>query len=178
MGHIRPHAQVLPVLVAFSAYPEALAWGIEWARNHWGLIALTSVEFDFVQTDYYQDSMGSGLKKILLAPDQLLEADHLPAMKLATNQAEAELSSGGNYPVARPLNLDPGYLNLSKFVLASTKDHAHRIYVGQGIFAELTLRYQSHGWQPLPWTYPDYREPHYHSFLTDCRGHYRRLCLR
>jgi hypothetical protein len=77
----------------------------------------------------------------------------------------------------RPLNLDPGYLELAKLVLASTKDHAHRIYLGQGIHAEVTLQYrQKAGWQPQPWTFPDYRRADYHEFFDRCREYlHRRL---
>ncbi len=60
----------------------------------------------------------------------------------------------------RRVNLDPGYLIASKLVLATTKDFAHRIYLGQGIYGEVTLNYRrGQGWQPHPWTYADYRSP-------------------
>ncbi|MEM8680048.1 MAG: DUF4416 family protein, partial [Planctomycetota bacterium] len=69
----------------------------------------------------------------------------------------------------RPLNIDPGYLTLSKLVLASTKNHAHRIYLREGIFAEITLRYQARAWQPWDWTYPDYRRVDFGQFFDRCR---------
>jgi hypothetical protein len=72
-------------------------------------------------------------------------------------------------PDERPLNLDPGYITLAKLVLASTKDHAHRIYLSQGIYAEITLNYRAGSWQPLPWTYPDYRRSDFQEFFTNCR---------
>jgi hypothetical protein len=67
------------------------------------------------------------------------------------------------------LNLDPGYLTAAKLVLASTKDHAHRIYLRGGVYAEVTLNFRAGQWQMLPWTYPDYRRDDYQSFFTTCR---------
>lgn len=164
----------MPILAAFSAFPEALEWARAWMERRLGEIVLASPVFDFHHTDYYQTSMGGGLKKILLAARGTMDPAELPQLKLAANQAEEEFGRCGMFPVPRPLNLDPGYLNESKFILASTKDHAHRIYVGEGIYAEITLAYQRQGWQAMPWTYPDYREPACHAFLTTCRAEYRR----
>jgi len=76
--------------------------------------------------------------------------------------------------VTRPLNLDPGYLTEAKLVLASTKDHAHRIYLGRGIYAEVTLHYQNGRWQSHDWTYPDFQRPDYHLFFSQCRDFFRR----
>ena len=71
--------------------------------------------------------------------------------------------------VPRPLNLDPGYLTPAKLVLASTKDFAHRIYLSQGIFAEITLQYQHQRWKHHEYTFPDYRRADYQRFFSACR---------
>ena len=73
--------------------------------------------------------------------------------------------------VERPLNLDPGYLSEAKLVLATTKDRDHRIYLGQGIFAECTLYFHKQQWQPRDWTYPDFCSTPYRSFLAECRDY-------
>ena len=91
----------------------------------------------------------------------------LADIKRQTNAWEAEYAALGLHPEPRPLNLDPGYITLAKLVLASTKDHAHRIYLGDGIYAEVTLAYRDRRWQPLEWTYPDYRRDDYQQFFTD-----------
>jgi hypothetical protein len=64
------------------------------------------------------------------------------------------MSGSGN----RPVNLDPGLLTLEALNLATTKPHYHRLYLSKGVFGELTLIYRQGGFEPLPWTYPDYRE--------------------
>ena len=88
--------------------------------------------------------------------------------KLITNFIESDLSTGG----ARRVNLDPGYMDAARVVLASTKDHAHRILLGKGIYGEVTLLYRDGAFRPLPWTYPDYREAATLAFLKGVRVWY------
>ena len=97
----------------------------------------------------------------------------LPDVKLRTNALERDLAGSGTYAEERPLNLDPGLLALGKFLLATTKDQAHRVYLRDGIFAEVTLRYHAGAWEPWPWTYADYRLPEVHAFLRQARDLYR-----
>jgi hypothetical protein len=113
--------------------------------------------------------MGSDLKKRFWAIADPIDPGQLAAIKLTTNLWEAEYAGAGLHAEPRPLNLDPGYLTLAKLVLASTKDHAHRIYLGDGIYAEVTLAYRRGGWQAFDWTYPDYRREDYQAFFTHCR---------
>jgi Domain of unknown function (DUF4416) len=134
---------------------------------------LASVPFDFNQTTYYESSMGPGLKKQFLVFDDLVAADCLAPVKRRTIELEDELARTGGFPEARPVNLDPGVLSLGKFQLATTKDQAHRIYLRDGIFAEVTLRFEQGLFQPWPWTYADYREPELHRFLQEARGYYK-----
>src|SRR5262245_64026693 len=164
---------VLLVVAAFSGHADALAWGRDWLEGEFGPVALASPAFVFDQTAYYAPSMGSPLTKVLWAFADLVGADRLAAIKERTNALEKELAGAGAYPVARPLNLDPGYLALGKFVLATTKDQAHRVYLGEGIFAEVTLRYADGAYTPWPWTYADYRQPEVLAWLSEARAYYR-----
>ena len=110
-----------------------------------------------------------GLKKQFLAAERLIDPALLAAIKRQTNEWEAEYAALDRHPEPRPLNLDPGYITAAKLVLASTKDHAHRIYLQDGIYAEVTLAYRHRAWQPLEWTYPDYRRADFQEFFTRCR---------
>jgi hypothetical protein len=153
----------------------------DWAREHleplFGPVALTSPFFAFNQTAYYQPTMGPDLRQRFLAFQRLVEADCLASVKLQTNELERLCADSGSYPEPRPLNLDPGVLSLGKFLLATVKDQAHRIYLGRGIFAEVTLRYQAGAWEPWPWTYPSYRLPDLLAFLQEARDFYRQRLL-
>lgn len=169
MGIPHAHPPTLLLMAAFSRYAEALEWARRRAEERFGPIALASPLFDFDQTDYYNADMGTSLKKCFWAfadrfdPQQLAEAKH------ETNRWEAEYADFGRHPEPRPLNLDPGYLTLGKLVLASTKDFAHRIYLRDGIYAEVTLFYRRHQWEHHQFTFADYRRADYQAFFSKCR---------
>lgn len=173
MGHLRHTVPSMLVVAAFSRHPAAISWAVEELTADFGPLALASDDFSFHHTTYYEATMGPGLRKRFLAFANLVEPDALPELKLRTNALEAELAAMGDYPEPRPLNLDPGLLQLGKFLLASTKDQGHRIYLRDGIFAEITLRFQEGAFHPWPWTYADYREPAVHEFLLGAREAYR-----
>lgn len=164
---------VLLVIAAFSRHDAALAWSRERLQNLQGPIGLTSPDYAFTQTTYYAPTMGTGLIKRFYAFRDLVPADCLPDVKNQTIALETELAASGAYPEPRPLNLDPGILSLGKFQLATTKDQAHRIYLHDGIFAEVTLRYQAGAFHPWEWTYADYRQPCVLDFMQQARDYYR-----
>jgi len=163
----------LLVVAAFSRHVEALAWARKKLQDSFGPILRASPEFSFHQTRYYEAEMGPDLKKQFLGFQNLVASDLLADFKLQTNRMEAELAQSGTYAEVRPLNLDPGLLQLGKFLLATTKDQAHRIYLRDGIYAEVTLRFQDKAFEPWPWTYADYREPEVRDFLKILRRDYR-----
>lgn len=173
MAEPRPQPPVLLVVAAFSRFPEALAWARTQLESTHGPVALVSEPFPFHQTAYYQATMGPDLRKQFLAFENLVLPDCLVAAKLHSNALEQQLATEARFPEARPLNLDPGILSLGKFQLATTKDQAHRVYLGQGIFTEVTLRFQDKAWEPWPWTYADYRETTVRAFLGEARRFYK-----
>ncbi|MCK5147833.1 DUF4416 family protein [bacterium] len=107
--------------------------------------------FDF--TAYYEPEMGSGLKKVFLAFAGLIQPSRLAYIKNMTNHLEADKAIDGK----RCINLDPAYISLAKLVVASAKDFAHRIYIGQGIYGDLQLQFKHGCFHPQPWTFPDYQ---------------------
>jgi len=167
----------LLIVAAFSRHADALAWARTRLEITFGPVALASGPFAFNQTSYYEPEMGVGLQKELLAFRDLTNPDELARIKHFTNDVECQLADSQTYPESRPLNLDPGLLTLGKFMLATTKDQAHRIYLREGIYAEVTLRFHDGEFEPWPWTYADYREPHVRSFLKQARDFYRQRRL-
>lgn len=119
-----------------------------------GDIVLEGPRRDWDYSDYYAGEMGSPLFRRFLFFGNLVDQDHLVKIKKATNDLEVFLSAGGR----RTINLDPGYLTPAKLVLASTKDYSHRIYLGEGIFAEVTLIFRKGHFSPYVNTYRDYRD--------------------
>jgi hypothetical protein len=131
--------------------------------------ASDAMPFDF--TDYYKDEMGPNLQRKFVAFENLINPKELVSSKLFTNELEEKISERFGSE-RRLINLDPGYISLSKLVLASTKDYSHRIYLGDGIFAEVTLHYANKQFSPWPWTYPDYKTEPYRRFFEFLRSRY------
>lgn len=124
------------------------------------------IGFDF--TSYYEREMGAPLSRRMVVFKNLVEQTQLAAIKRLTNELEAGCQRQGR----RQVNIDPGYLLPERFVLATGKNFTHRIYVGEGIYADLTLIYQKGAFRALPWTYPDYCDNRMVDFLTLVRKKY------
>lgn len=127
--------------------------------------------FDFTQ--YYQPQMGDGLQRRFVSFATLAGPDALSQVKNLSNRLEAELAAEKPAGPPRPINLDMGYIESAKLVLASMKNFAHRIYLGAGVYAEVTLLYRQGRWEALPWTFPDYAVGRYDVFLTQARTRLR-----
>ena len=131
-----------------------------------GKIDFQSMILDFTYTNYYYREMGSDLKRQFLSFKRLISPGMMPDIKNYTNAIESKFFSSKK---KRSINIDPGYLSLSKLVLATTKDHQHRIYLGKGIYAEVTLRYKDKAFCAWEWTYPDYCTKEYISIFNHIR---------
>jgi hypothetical protein len=133
-----------------------------------GCVDLVSSWMPFEYTLYYAPEMGSPLFRRVLTFKNLIQQEELADIKITTNHLEEKFSHDGK----RRINIDPGYLLHERFVLASGKNFSHRIYIGRGIYADLTLIYQDGGFQRLAWTYPDYADRPMLSFLERVRDKY------
>lgn len=136
--------------------------------TEFGPLDMVSPWFAFDYTDYYAPEMGGPLYRRMLVFRTLIAQEALATIKHCTNALEARYAAGGK----RCLNIDPGYLLLERFVLATGKNYTHRIHIGQGIYADLTLMFQKGEYQPLPWTYPDYAAADMRVFLALVRRKY------
>ena len=132
-------------------------------------IDFESVILDFVHTDYYEKEMGTDLKRVFFGFKDNISLESIYRVKIATNAIEKKFMVSGR----RAVNIDPGYLDLSKLVLFSTKDFIHRIYLAKGIYAETTLFFKDHTFNHWPWTYPDYRTKEYIEIFNDLRNMYK-----
>lgn len=141
---------------------------LEALEKRFGAIDMISPWFDFDYTDYYQKEMGPSLFRRVAVFKELIEQDTLADIKVATNEIEATWKNNER----RAVNIDPGYLVKSRFILATGKDFAHRVYIGRGIYADLTLMYKKGKFTDLDWTYPDYRGDAIKGFLEIARAKY------
>jgi hypothetical protein len=135
-----------------------------------GEIELVSPTWPFGITHYYEEELGKTILRQFVSFAEPFAMERLAEVKLATNDLEARIAGSlGRATDRRPVNIDPGYITLGSLVLGTTKSRAHRIYLGQGIFAEVTLGYERGGWRGWPWTYPDYAADTYHPFFSAVR---------
>jgi hypothetical protein len=126
----------------------------------------------FNQTDYYGPEMGGDLIRQWWTFETPVEPDALAGLKRWTNAVEEKhLNEKGG----RRLNIDPGLITLNSLILASTKNYSHRIYLGQGIYAETTLIYRHNRFQPLEWTYPDYKTDAAIAFFGSAREYLKKI---
>ena len=137
-----------------------------------GSIDLRSEPYPFDSTDYYHEEMGQPLRRCFFGFAELIRPDEIAGVKIRTNRLEADFASEQTR-VRRPVNIDPGYLEESKIVLASTKNFSHRILIADGIYAEVTMQFEHKAWCMLPWTFPDFRTGRYNDFFTGLRDSYR-----
>ncbi|MGA2402950.1 MAG: DUF4416 family protein [Syntrophobacteraceae bacterium] len=119
----------------------------------------------FPYTTYYNKEMGQEIRRQTASFLDLVAPQSLPDIKLRTNEIETRLLRNGK----RQVNIDPGLLGAERFILATGKNFTHRIYLRDGIYADLTLIYQKGAYRALPWTYPDYREPEFLHYLEVLR---------
>ena len=150
-----------------GALGERVARALE---EEFGPLDFTSEELAFSWTAYYEKEMGPSIRRFFLSHERLVPPGALAGIKVATNRLEEGFSRGGR----RRVNLDPGLLGRSRFILASTKDSSHRVPLGQGIYGEITLMYERGAFRPVEWTYPDYRSPEYRRILGEIRQRYVR----
>lgn len=151
-------------LVVGLLYPDRywFEWVVESIKGLWGEPERISVPFPFDQTDYYDD-IGKKLFRRFVSFRDLRPADQLVEWKKSSCRLEGK--SGEH----RKVNIDPGYINGARLVLASTKDHAHRVYIRDGIFAEVTMRYRFKRWLSFDYTFPDFSSGIYDEFLSEVR---------
>ena len=157
------------LIVGFFLVRQNLAGTImDRMEDLFGPIDLVSPWLPFDFTDYYAREMGAPLYRRIAAFKNLIDQEQLPDIKHLTNALESDYATAGG----RVVNIDPGYLLLERFVLATGKNFSHRIYLRRGIFADLTLIYRKGRFESLPWTYPDYADTQLQNFLIKVRNKY------
>ncbi len=138
-------------------------------ETEFGKIDLASDIWPFTQTDYYKSQIGETILRQFISVEKLIDPSQLARIKHKTNELEQNLAAQLALNVPRPVNLDPGIIEPSKLVLATTKNYSHRIYIGDKMYAEVTLIYDKGKWSTLLYTYPDYKQQCYFDFFEKVR---------
>ncbi|MBN1560300.1 DUF4416 family protein [candidate division KSB1 bacterium] len=134
----------------------------------YGPIEHSSARIAFTFTSYYENEMGRELIKEYISFSHPIDPATLPDVKIFTNDLEKQFAREGR----RIINIDPGYIEAAKLVLATTKNYNHRIYIGKGIYGDIQLYWRQGRFHPNPWTYPDYQENSVRRFFEQVRVNY------
>lgn len=157
------------VVSAIYSSVQNMSDAISQIEKKFGRVECESDEMGFSHTDYYRTEMGDNLKRKFFSFETAVDRSELADIKLWTNRLEEKFAAKSGDAISRTVNLDPGILTLANLTLASTKDFSHRIYLRDGIFAEITLIYAKKKYEALPWTYPDYASEQVTGFLAVVR---------
>jgi hypothetical protein len=173
MGDIQTPVPVKLFVGVLTSLPDTLGEIQAKLTALFGPIDSASEHYPFDFTHYYDEEMGIPIYRAFFGFSNLIDPSAIAEIKVRTNALESKFS--GMHPNApRPVNLDPGYLEQSKIVLASTKNFFHRILISGGIYAEVTLHYAGKSWRSFPWTFPDYKSDRYHAYFYSLRETYRK----
>ena len=129
--------------------------------DHFSSIDSQSAVIPFALTDYYQVEMGTPLFRQFVSFRELLSPEKLPEIKIYTNRVEKQLARAGK----RTINLDPGYMSDANVIIATCKNHYHRVPLKRGIYAHLEYVLKNKQISFLPWTYPDFQSEPYLAFF-------------
>ena len=168
MSQPKPSKPAKLIIGFFLGNKELCERVIESLVNLYGQADIISEWMPFDQTTYYAPEMGQPLQRRMLAFKNLIHQNQLAQIKRETNKLETQFLENGS----RTVNIDPGYLLLERLVLATGKNFSHRIYIGKGIYADLTLIYKQGRFESLPWTFPDYAGTQIQQFLQRVRSKY------
>jgi hypothetical protein len=171
MGKLRKPLPVKLIIGMISRDIELFDRVTQALVEKFGPVDFKSSILNFDRTNYYQEEMGEDLKRQFLSFQELIEPKELVEIKLFTNTVEEKLSFFKD-KASRIVNLDPGYLDCTKLVLASTKDLPNRIYLREGIYAEITLYFSQGTFKFRPWTFPDYQTREYIEMFNEIRKLY------
>jgi len=138
-------------------------------RDNFGSIDYLGSQYQFDLTDYYENEMGKQIQRFFVSFENLIQPNEIAAIKRMTNSIETCFAEESQ----RPLNLDPGYLDYQKVVLASLKFGGQKIYLQDHVYADLTLYYKKGSFTSFPWTFPDFKDDRYYGDLLKIRELYK-----
>ena len=169
MWELKSPKPVKLIIGILAADHQCLHAAIEALTSEFGEPDFVSDVWPFEKTDYYKDQTGEHIIRQFVSIEKLVDPGKLAKIKHKTNKLEKKLAVKLGLPLPRPVNLDPGIIEPSKLILATTKNYSHRIYIGKKMYAEVTLIFDKGHWRPLEHTYPDYRQQCYFDFFDKVR---------
>ena len=169
MWELKTPDRVKLIIGILAADSDSLDMARETIAERFGELDFISEIWPFTWTDYYKAQSGEEILRQFVSIKRTISPVRLPKIKHKTNRIEKELAEKLNLALPRPINLDPGIIEPSKLVLASTKNFSHRIYIGKKMYAEVTLIFDKGKWKTFDYTFPDYKGGCYFEFFDKVR---------
>jgi hypothetical protein len=169
MWELKAPKPVKLIIGILAADQQCLHAAIEIIEAKFGKVDFVSDVWPFEKTNYYKDEAGENILRQFVSIERLIDPGDLAKIKHRTNKLEQKLAARLGLPLPRPVNLDPGIIEPSKLVLATTKNYSHRIYIGKKMYAEVTLIFDKGHWRLLDYAYPDYKQQCYFDFFDKVR---------
>jgi hypothetical protein len=163
----KPHE--VKLFAGFLAQSSHIAEVEDIFQEVWGAIEYRSEVRPFIYSKYYDEELGGSLIRWFCSFQKRINPEEIRIVKIESNQVELKNAKNG----LRRWNVDPGYIDLDKVVLASTKPASYRVYLGDGIYAQSTLFFEKKSYHPWPWTYPDYQEAFVIKFFNEVRKQFK-----
>lgn len=168
--------KVIPVkLIVGILYSDKELLSITFQKliSNWGKIDFTSESFESIEEHkYYKNEISGNIKRIFISFEELVKPEEIVNIKEKSNQIEIDLAK--QTKDSRPINLDPGYMDFNKLVLASYKYSQQKIHIKNGVWADITLFYKKGNFIPFPWTFPDFSINIYYNTLIKIRELYKK----
>jgi len=149
---------------------DILSKALDLLEKEFGPVDFKIEDFEFTVSDYYVEEMGRPIYRSFYSFERLIDPSDLVSIKLKSNEIEDLVAVKNN----RKVNLDPGYLDYDKVVLASAKYNGNKVYLDKGIWADLTLFYSKGKFTPYPWSFPDFKLGLYDTFFLEMRSIYKK----
>lgn len=169
MWDIKSPKPVKLIIGILAANEGALSRAAKAVETEFGRIDMKSQVWPFTQTEYYKDETGPNILRQFVTIEKLIDPGDLAGIKHKSNEIEQQLAGQLSSDWPRPVNIDPGVIEPSKLILATTKNFSHRIYIGDRMYAELTLSFIKGLWKSFDYTFPDFKQNTYHDFLSKVR---------
>ncbi len=165
-----PAKYFMAIMTTADSYHAEAEEALEEAFGH---LDRRSHRYDFSRfSGYYDKEMGGRVWKYFVTFSRLIPMNSLVAVKLSAEELQRRFAVRDQDASRRTVNLDPGYVTGWNLVVSTVKNHAHRLYLGEGVYGEVTLLFRKHVFEPLPWTYRDYASQAVIDFFAQVRSDY------
>ena len=174
MGKIAPFKKVKLFCGLLAVHSSAVEKAIDLLCMRFSPVDSRSPQIPFALTDYYHDEMGEPLFRQFVSFQGLVAPEKLPEIKMFTNHLEKKLAVGGK----RTVNIDPGFISDANVIIATSKNHYHRVPLRRGIYAHLEYVLKNKQIHFLPWTYPDFQGEAYLEFFRQLFVLFKQDCKK